>query len=86
MPTSREVEKVATGHERTILYSLDGGAEWLITTPEGYYSASPQGEQFIRWRVGDTLFPAEKYPQYKRPDLVANPLSEALRGEPLSEK
>ncbi len=72
----------ATGRERATLYSLVGGAEWLITTPEGYYNASPYGEQFLRWRVGNVLFPAEKYPRYKRPDLVAK----ALRGEPLPEE
>jgi len=52
--------------------------EWIAFTPEGYYTGSPRGKQFIHWRVGDQLFPAEAYEkQFHRPDLV----QKALRGE-----
>jgi WD40 repeat protein len=71
----------ATGKELAILISLDAGEDWLVVIPEGYYNASPNGDRYIRWQVGDELYPAEKYSkQFKRPDLVAK----ALRGEPLT--
>jgi WD40 repeat protein len=50
-------------------------AEWIAFTPEGYYSASPGVEHFIRWRVGDKLLPAESYArQFNRTDLVLKSL------------
>jgi WD40 repeat protein len=50
---------------------------WIAYTPTGYYNASPGAEKFIRWRVGDQLFPVAKYSkQFHRPNLV----QKALRG------
>ncbi len=52
--------------------------DWIAFTPEGYYDSSPEAKQFIRWRVGDELLPAERYEKtYHRPDFV----QKALRGE-----
>jgi hypothetical protein len=48
-----------------------------VTTPGGYYAASDTASEFIWWRVGDEMYPAEKYAaEYRRPDLV----TAALRG------
>lgn len=45
--------------------------EWIAITPESYYSGSPGAERFIRWRVGNQLFPAEKYKsQFRKLDLA----------------
>lgn len=62
------------------------GAEWISFTPEGYYTASPGANRFIRWRVGGRpgepvrLLPAEAHEAtLRRPDLVER----ALRGEML---
>jgi len=69
-----------TGRELVTLLSLDSGQDWLITTPEGYYNGSPNGANLVAWKLGDEIYPAERFEeQFKRPDLVAR----ALRGEPL---
>jgi hypothetical protein len=45
--------------------------EYLALTPEGYYAASAAGDRFLRFRLGQTLFPAESFQaRYFRPDLV----------------
>lgn len=52
--------------------------DWIVFTPEGYYDSSTRAKPFIRWRVGNELFPAERYEKtYHRPDFV----QKALRGE-----
>jgi WD40 repeat protein len=49
--------------------------DWIAFTPEGYYTVSPGGARFIRWRVGDKLFSAETYERvFHRPDLVQKTL------------
>ncbi len=35
--------------------------QWIAYTPEGFYVASPGADAFIRWRVGNQLFPASQY-------------------------
>jgi WD40 repeat protein len=46
-------------------------SDWLAYTPDGYYTGSPEVGQFIRWRVGAKLLPAEAYARtYSRPDIV----------------
>jgi WD40 repeat protein len=48
---------------------------WLVSTPDGFYDASPGIERFLRWRVGERLYPASKFaPQFHRPDLVQQAL------------
>jgi WD40 repeat protein len=45
--------------------------EWIAFTPGGHYLASPGAGKFIRWRVGEQLFPAGRFePAYHRPELV----------------
>ncbi len=49
---------------------------WISFTPDGFYDGSTGIEKFIRWRVGDELFPAEKFKaQMRRPDLIAQALT-----------
>lgn len=68
----------ATGSLLATCYSLDGGKDYLITTPQRYYTGTPAGLSAIRWRVGDQFFPAEKLQErYYKPELVAK----SLRGE-----
>lgn len=75
-----KVWDVNEGKELATLLSLDGGREWLITTPEGYYNGSKNVAKFIAWRLGDKTYPAKRFEKrYQRPDLVAT----ALRGEPI---
>lgn len=51
-------------------------ADWIITTPAGYYNASPGAERLIRWRIGNGLHPAIRYAKtFHRPDIVRRALS-----------
>lgn len=57
--------------------------EWLITTPEGYFTGSAGATRLVTWRVGGEVFPMEAFRDaFYRPDLVAR----ALRGESLADE
>lgn len=46
--------------------------QWIFFTPEGFYNASPGAEKWIRWRVGNQLFRAEKFKaQFHQPTRVS---------------
>lgn len=67
--------KVSSGKElaRFIVFS-DG--EWIVITPDGYYNASPNGDQHISVRTGTNVYDIENYREgYFRPDLVKIALS-----------
>jgi len=56
---------------------LDTTTDWIAYTPEGYYEGSPDVAKFIRWRVGDALFPAaSRSAQFHQPERI----QQALRG------
>lgn len=51
-------------------------ADWLVYTPQGYYDASNGATRFIRWCIGDQVYPATQYEQrFHRPDLVRQAMS-----------
>ena len=50
--------------------------DWISFTPDGFYDGSAGIEKFIRWRVGEELFPDEKFKTERhRPDLIARALT-----------
>ena len=71
---------VATGDELASLFVLDGGREWLVTTPEGLFDGSTGGEQAVLYRVGTGL---EVRPPEPMPAGLRHPglLPALLRGE-----
>ena len=45
--------------------------DYVALTPEGYYLGSPQADRYIRFNLGNDLFPAASFhARYWRPDLV----------------
>jgi hypothetical protein len=61
---------------------------WVAWTPEGYYDASPRGEELIAWLQNHgkdreaTLAPASQFhEQYYRPSVVAHALDAPPSGE-----
>lgn len=55
----------------TIANGNSVSTQWIAFTPEGNYAGSKDCEKWIRWRVGDELFPASKFKaDYNRPDRV----------------
>ena len=71
----------ASGKELAAFFSLDAGKDYLITTPEGYYTSSLEAAGNIVWRFGNTVFPFDQFSEkFNRPDLV----KKALAGEDIS--
>jgi WD40 repeat protein len=71
---------LATGDELARLLSLDGGKDWLVVSPEGFFDGSPQGRQKVAYRVGGglTVVPVDRFFQdFYRPGLFA----ESFRGQ-----
>ena len=57
---------------------------WVLWTPEGYYTASPGGEDLIGWHVNRgadqaaDFYPAHTFQStFHRPDLIAKALDKA---------
>jgi len=66
---------LSTGELLASLTEVNDG-EWIVITPEGYYNASKNGEQYINVRVGDKAYGIDNYRQkYYRPDLIRKILS-----------
>lgn len=40
---------------------LDGGSEWVVTTPDGLFDGSSGGQRLIEWRIGDKLYGIEQF-------------------------
>lgn len=66
---------VASGKEIARLLTFDGASQWLITTPEGYYTGSPEGCKRVTWLHRGKMYPVEKFAaQMHRPEMVARAL------------
>jgi WD40 repeat protein len=65
--------------EKARFIAYDDG-EWLALTPEGYYSASAKGDQYLNVRVGNTVSGIDRYRSaYNKPAVVAARLSNSGR-------
>jgi len=52
------------------LFAFEDG-EWIIMTPDGYYSASANGDKYLSVRMGNNIYGIENYREaFFRPDLV----------------
>jgi hypothetical protein len=52
-------------------YSGNNQGEWIIITPDGYYSASPGGDRYLNVRVGNTVSGIDSYRSiFYNPDVV----------------
>lgn len=50
--------------------------EWVCLTPDGYYHASPKGEQYLNVRDGGAVYGIEQYRStYNKPNVVADRLA-----------
>ncbi|OPY86840.1 MAG: Caspase domain protein [Smithella sp. PtaU1.Bin162] len=59
-----------TGKLLADLYAFADG-EWIIMTPEGYYSASANGDKYLSVRINNNVYGIENYREaFFRPDLV----------------
>jgi hypothetical protein len=61
----------ATGKELAQFIGFRDG-EWICITPEGYYNASPKGDQYLNIRIGTTVTGIDQYRQtFYKPAVVA---------------
>jgi len=65
------VVKSRTTKKRLVdLYAFEDG-EWIIMTPDGYYSASANGDRYLSVRKDNNIYSIENYREaFFRPDLV----------------
>lgn len=63
--------------EKPLLTLYVNGPDWIAWTPEGYYAATPRGEQLMGWKVDNGIgkaadyYPAEQFrKQLFRPDVI----------------
>ncbi|MFO0750060.1 MAG: caspase family protein [Myxococcota bacterium] len=73
---------VATARALATVAILDrGGApataeRWVVTTPDGLFDGSPEGQAEMQWRVGDALFRLEQFAgDFYTPGLLAKLLA-----------
>jgi WD40 repeat protein len=60
------------------LSTVPGKGGWLVATPEGYFDCSANAAEFVSWKIGDGIYPADEYyRKFRRPDLVKRALSGA---------
>ena len=76
--TTIRLWNVDTGETLATLLAA-GNGEWIILTPEGFFSASAKGNELANVVSGFEVFPLQRFHQLlHRPDLVA----EKIAGDP----
>ena len=72
---STKIWDVSTGEEIASMIAFEDG-EWIVTTPNGYYSSSPKGDQYLSVKVSGKDYTIEQLREsFFRPDLVNLALS-----------
>jgi len=68
--TTAKLWNIATGREVITTVGFTGG-EWISVTPEGYYSASPKGDQYLNVRVADKVYGIDQWrAEFYRPQVI----------------
>ena len=52
---------VASGSLRATALELEGGKEWVVTSPDGLFDGSSAGQRMIEWRVGGHLYALDQF-------------------------
>jgi WD40 repeat protein len=62
----------ATGRLLATAMNIDRGADWVVTTPDGLFDGSPEGQKLIEWRIGDKVYALEQFfNDFYTPGLLA---------------
>ncbi|GBU26853.1 hypothetical protein R84B8_00368 [Treponema sp. R8-4-B8] len=72
--TTSRLWDVATGKEiAQFIGFIDN--EWIVITPDGYYNASPKGDQYLNVRIENEVYGMDQFAKiFYRPDVVENRL------------
>ena len=77
---SAKLWDINTGKEIAQFIAFADG-EWVVITPEGYYSSSLNGHKYVNVKLGKNVYTIEQfYDVFYRPDIV----SAKLKGEDIS--
>ena len=69
-----KIWEISTGKEITQFISFTDG-EWLIITPEGYYSSSVNGDKHLNVRIGNNVYGIDQYRSvFYKPQIVETSL------------
>lgn len=67
---STRIWDVSTGEQVAMMVGFEDG-EWIVTTPNGYYNSSPNGDKYLSVKVGGKDYTIEQLREsFYRPDLV----------------
>jgi hypothetical protein len=60
----------ATGKEIAQFIAFTDG-EWIVITPDGYYNASPKGDQYLNVRIGNEVYGIDQFAEaFYHPEVV----------------
>jgi hypothetical protein len=54
-PSKNQLKYALTGQKRCSLISLDGGKDWLVVSPDGFFDGSKGGWRYVSYRRPGTL-------------------------------
>jgi WD40 repeat protein len=55
---------------------VEGGNDYIISNPQGYYFATKGASKILSFRIGNKVFPFEQFDlKYNRPDIIFSDLS-----------
>ena len=79
------VWRVASGEELLTTVLL-GDREWISLTPEGYYAASPKGDNYLNVRLGNQVYGIDQFRStFYRPQIVEATLRLGNREQAIAE-
>lgn len=82
LDTQLKVWDIQKRREHLSYINLSGSNDYVITTPDGYYTATKGAAKVLAFRIGNQIFPFEQFDlKYNRPDLVLKRISEFAYGE-----
>ena len=71
---------ISTGKEIARFIGFDDG-EWIVITPDGYYNASANGDNYLNVRVGNKVYGIDQYrAMFYKPEIVTAQLSAPSSG------
>jgi WD40 repeat protein len=80
--TQIKIWDIALGKEVLSYIVLQGGIDYVITNPQGYYFATKGASKVLSFRVGNAVFPFEQFDlKYNRPDIILNEISKFVYGD-----
>ena len=61
---------ISTGQEIARLIAFNDG-EWIVITPDGYYNASPRGDEYLSVRIDDEVYGMDQFSEiFYQPEVV----------------